>query len=151
MKKTPLSKKEVLIYILWSIVFVCGIIFLIVYHVNDMQLYVGDKSCGFKYLFHLYCPGCGGTRAVDALLHGQLLKSFMYHPLVLYIVIFFFSYYIPATLRCLHILKWKPNDMAYVNMLGLMLVIIVSFFIIRIISVALFHYDYIGECVGYWQ
>ena len=39
-------------------------------------------------LFHLatgyYCPGCGGTRAITALLHGQILNSVLYHPVVLY-------------------------------------------------------------------
>ena len=39
-------------------------------------------------LFHLatgyYCPGCGGTRAITSLLHGQILNSFLYHPVVLY-------------------------------------------------------------------
>ena len=43
---------------------------------------------GFPCLFHLmtglYCPGCGGTRAVRALLRGDLAMSFQYHPLVLY-------------------------------------------------------------------
>ncbi len=45
---------------------------------------------GFPCLFHLitgfYCPGCGGTRAVKYLLHGQILKSIRYHPLVFYAV-----------------------------------------------------------------
>lgn len=43
---------------------------------------------GYPCLFHLatglYCPGCGGTRAVRALLHGELALSFQYHPLVPY-------------------------------------------------------------------
>ena len=43
---------------------------------------------GFPCLFHLitglYCPGCGGTRAVRAMLAGDLRLSFQYHPLVLY-------------------------------------------------------------------
>ena len=46
---------------------------------------------GFPCLFHwitgLYCPGCGGTRAIGALLQGRLLKSFCYHTFVLYAVI----------------------------------------------------------------
>lgn len=45
---------------------------------------------GFPCLFHLltglYCPGCGGTRAIWALLRGDVLKSFCYHPFVLYAV-----------------------------------------------------------------
>ena len=31
-----------------------------------------------------YCPGCGGTRAVKALLHGRFLDAVWYHPLVPY-------------------------------------------------------------------
>ena len=42
----------------------------------------------FPCLFHLttglYCPACGGTRAVRALLRGNLKMSFQYHPIVLY-------------------------------------------------------------------
>ena len=30
----------------------------------------------------LYCPGCGGTRAVIALAHGQMMKALYYHPAV---------------------------------------------------------------------
>ena len=30
----------------------------------------------------VYCPGCGGTRAVIALAHGRLMESLYYHPAV---------------------------------------------------------------------
>lgn len=45
-------------------------------------------NLNFPCLFHLatgyYCPGCGGTRAIASLLHGQLFCSFLYHPVILY-------------------------------------------------------------------
>ena len=43
-----------------------------------------DMPCLLRALTGYYCPGCGGTRAVYALLHLQLLRSFCYHPLVIY-------------------------------------------------------------------
>ncbi len=43
--------------------------------------------CLFHLLTGLYCPGCGGTRAVKYLLRGQILKSIQYHPLVCYVAV----------------------------------------------------------------
>lgn len=40
------------------------------------------SRCWIWEHWHLYCPGCGGTRAVIALAHGQLLRSLYYHPAV---------------------------------------------------------------------
>lgn len=39
--------------------------------------------CPVYALTGLYCPGCGGQRAVRAMLHGDLLLSLYYHPLIL--------------------------------------------------------------------
>lgn len=48
------------------------------------KLFGIGMPCAFHMLTGLYCPGCGGTRAVKMLLHGNLRMSFQYHPLVLY-------------------------------------------------------------------
>lgn len=55
----------------------------------------------------LYCPGCGGTRAVTALFHGKLLESLWYHPIVLYGVIIYGGFLLSHTLERLKICKIK--------------------------------------------
>ena len=40
--------------------------------------------CILYTYFGIYCPGCGGTRAVKALLAGHPLWSLYFHPFVLY-------------------------------------------------------------------
>ncbi len=56
-----------------------------------METLIGSIRQGIPCLFHLitglYCPGCGGTRAVKFLLRGEVVKSFQYHPLVLYVFV----------------------------------------------------------------
>ena len=66
--------------------------------------------CMFHEMFGIYCPGCGGTRAVVALLKGQLLKSLWYHPLVLYTVVIFGGFMLTQSLERLGVRRirgWK--------------------------------------------
>lgn len=70
--------------------------------------------CMFYYLWGIYCPGCGGTRAVGYLLHGQILKSLYYHPLVCYGTVLYGWFMISNTIERLtkgrlHIgLRYRP-------------------------------------------
>lgn len=55
--------------------------------------------CILYSTMHLYCPGCGGTRAVEYLLKGDWIQSFVYHPVVPYTALLVGSYIISHTLN----------------------------------------------------
>ena len=57
--------------------------------------------CPFRRVAGLYCPGCGGTRAVKALLEGRLLESLWLHPLVPYGAALYLAFMGSQTLRLL--------------------------------------------------
>lgn len=48
---------------------------------------IAAAGCRFKDVYHMYCPGCGGTRALMALLHLNIVKSLYYNPIVLILII----------------------------------------------------------------
>lgn len=153
MKTTPtkISKTEKILFLSFSMLCLGCIVFLIFYHTKDIIFYETEGGCAMKLLFHLYCPGCGGTRAIDAFLHGQLITSFLYNPVILYLACYFLSYYIPATLRIAGIWKQKLNGMVYVYILIGLLAVIIIHFIVRNLLLVFGGIDYIGECIQYWQ
>lgn len=63
--------------------------------------------CTFKSITGLMCPGCGGTRAIVFLMHGDILKSIIYHPCVIlfvalyihFMVLFFFRLHISENIE----------------------------------------------------
>lgn len=65
----------------WALVFTAAVL-LILYRLLPLPYDKLAMPCVFRSVTGLYCPGCGGTRAVSALLHGRLLTSFVCHPLV---------------------------------------------------------------------
>lgn len=106
-------------------------------------------DCTFKNAFHLYCPGCGGTRAVDALLHLRILSSLFYHPLVIYVVICCCFFYIKIGIQ----LKKQNGDAEiFINTAYIWgaLILVLTFFVARNLLLVYAGIDYIGELKNYW-
>lgn len=64
------------------------------------RLLLGE--CPFRRLLHIYCPGCGGCRAVLALLSGDLLTAFLCYPtllVALLVILFTDGYVLAAVLK----------------------------------------------------
>lgn len=82
------TKKEICYDILkkdWLTVnAVVGIAVLITFFLMILQRLdvIPNMPCAVHDLLHVYCPGCGGTRAIFALLQGQILTSLYYNPAI---------------------------------------------------------------------
>lgn len=95
--------------------------------------------CAFRLATGFYCPGCGGTRAVKFFLSGQMIKSFIYHPLIPYLGIGGGIFMVSQTAS--RVTRGKIRGMKfrnwYVYMMGI--VILVQFFIKNFV---LYFWDY---------
>lgn len=90
---------ESLFYKLGKICLVVGIIGIILLLLTDFEIISWYPECEFLKRTGLYCPGCGGTRAVKCLLRGDLVRSFLFHPFVPYCTIMYFVFMIYVFLK----------------------------------------------------
>lgn len=110
---------------------------------KNLHLQMSDllPPCLLHVVTGFYCPGCGGTRALSALMHGQPLKSFFYHPAVLYVAgvggWFMISQTIARILR-----KYRTIGMHYKERyLWLLLIVVVVNCIVKNLVLAIWHID----------
>lgn len=69
--------------------------------------------CFFSTFLGIYCPGCGGTRSLSALLHGHFLRALWYHPFVPYFAFVYFGFLLTQGLHRLGIKRvkgWKFHN-----------------------------------------
>lgn len=100
--------------------------------------------CSLKSFFHLYCPGCGGTRALEHLLHLRFVQSLLCNPLVLFMAVSLIYYWLKTLIELIR----QHGDAFFAIHLGFLwafLAILVSFFLIRNFLLLKFGIDYLGE------
>lgn len=137
-------------YIVGTVVLIVSIIYFTLYKIYDFKVSFSPIDCGFVTIFHVYCPGCGGTRAIREFLNFHFIKSIAYNPIVVYGAIVCGYYYIGQTLT--YITKWKKTFVKFHDWtLWGALIIIGANWIIRNLLVIFAHYDYIGDVIKYWS
>ncbi len=105
-------------------------------------------GCPVQRIFCLYCPGCGGTRAVKALLRGDLLTSVQSNPVVIWgVALCIWQYirmvrgYLHRDRACLRIPAWSWISL---------IVVILGFFVVRNLLLVFAGYDYLGDNAAFW-
>lgn len=61
--------------------------------------WIRSLYCPFLRFTGLYCPGCGGQRALEQLSHGGLFQSLYYHPAVLPLVLYMLIYMLSQSIN----------------------------------------------------
>lgn len=89
----------------------CAIGLIAVYSIIAVRTEGEVLHFSYPCMIHLwtgyYCPGCGGTRAVAALLHGKILESLRYHPIVPYTAAVGGWFMLTQTLQRISGNRWK--------------------------------------------
>lgn len=125
------------------IIFAAGI-FLIVTRIfiqrSQNEIFQFIIECPTHFIFNIYCPTCGGTRALIALLRFDIISALKYNAFVVYLVCLFI--YFDAFIL-INILKNKKSFIP--KIWGIItLVLMILFFIFRNIAVFKFGVDYLS-------
>ncbi len=89
-------------------------------------------GCFIYEHLHLYCPGCGNTRSIAALLHGNLAASLRYNPIpVLMLLLGFLAYSEFAFASFGKPMKLLPRKLWFYVIL---IVLLVFYFLLRNLS-----------------
>lgn len=105
---------------------------------------IPDSICLMHDVLHLYCPGCGGTRATFALLKGHLLESLCCNPAVLLGAILILHYEVGVVVTLL-----KKNGKRYycsnMTLVILYVVVILVFAVVRNYLLLVCGYDMLQD------
>ena len=106
------------------------------------------SNCPLHDYLHLYCPGCGGTRAMVALIRGQLWHSLRCNPLSAYLAAGFLYFDATALYR---IIKSKTPVLRIPLWYWWVLLALAALsFIARNVLLVFFGVDYLGDLLPFW-
>ena len=112
-------KTDTVFYII-SWIIIVGLAVIGVLHYTGLFIPTDDLiwPCFFRRATGLYCPGCGGTHAVEALVEGHLADSFLAHPFVIYVSLCAVIYTVTNTIGLIRFRVMKhslrPPESAYI-------------------------------------
>lgn len=106
-----MKKKALLLLVCANVsILLFALLYKYIFTMSAMSLF----ECKFYSLFGFYCMGCGGSRAVFALLDFKFVRSFLYHPsvlitsiLILYTDIILFLYLTRGEKKYLGLVNYK--------------------------------------------
>jgi hypothetical protein len=79
--------------ILTAVLFPCAAVLIYIFRNSITEAGQMMPECAIHKLTGAWCTGCGNTRSVNALLHGQLWRAVRYNPSVPFLVLVSLLFY----------------------------------------------------------
>lgn len=142
------QKRKWIVFIAVNAIVAFGILFFGKYKaIADALPWIAP--CLLKMIFRIYCPLCGMTRSMGALLHGDIISSFLNNPGVIVGA----AVFILCDITALIALISKNNKIFRLIRPAIIiyLAFLILFFIVRNILLVFFGIDYIGDLADFWS
>ncbi len=137
--KNRLGNADKLLYEFGIVALGIGIAAVLLYFFTGINVLRLKYPCMFNKITGYCCPGCGGTRAMRALLNGEILKClYDYPPLIYGIVV-----YVVFMVRCflyIHFGVKKSKDGAVAKYLYIFVALILAQWIVKLVAQFFFGY-----------
>ena len=131
--KNELGNTDRGLYELGIVALGIGIAAVLLYFCTGINVLSIKYPCVFNKVTHLCCPGCGGTRALRALLKGEILKSIYDYPPLLFGIVVYAIFMIRCTLYILFGIR-KSRDGAVVKYLYIFLGLMIIQWIVKLVA-----------------
>lgn len=109
------------------------------FHHLDLNKFL--LPCILHTLTGVYCPGCGGTRAMQYLFQGHFLKALIYHPLIFYTAVVGGWFMLSQTVERLSRHKLPIGMKYHDNYLWAAIIIVIANFILKNFFLFVLHID----------
>ena len=137
-----LFRKNLIIFIFMNLSL---ILFAVIYsafffHEGDSELF----GCVFKETFHLYCPGCGGSRSLAALMRFDFVSSFILYPPIIISSVAVIEYDVRLALSLIFKSERFTSRYRFLTFLIIPISILLTF-IVRNLLLVYFGIDTVGD------
>lgn len=146
----PELKKLARNFLLLDAALLLGAVVLSLFGTQLAALFSRWNVCVLHDVFRLYCPGCGGTRALFALFNGHPLRSFLYNPAILLGLCLLLYYHLRAAMALI-----KKDYTLYARSskkpAAAFPFVLLGFAVVRNVLLCFFGVDFLGELLVFWR
>src|SRR5881392_3121848 len=120
------AKRQMMAALLWATL-AAGAVYLYLFEPGKSGFF---PACPFRALTGLNCPGCGSTRGLHRLLHGDVIAAFEFNPLMVVSVPFLLYALVRYTAAAV---SGRPLHKHHVNAkyIWMLFAVIMSFWVFR--------------------